>query len=237
MQKLFFDNLLKCLNDEKDNDLLKWLFEKSENNDVLKISWFLFKNIDITYNAIKRVVIYLIYLSDNNLRDKKTPKPTPEKAIASFYLHLKKKLNEEFEVYNKSKVLEWNFEETFNCNSVIELFLGDSNTTSEGSATYNVSEIIGKKDENNIYIDWSDKMDYAEQNPSSGDMSLKTMFEMCSESCPASVTTLERLYTSSLTEEISRRDAIKIIALILDNKSGEATTEISKILRYKGGAT
>lgn len=236
-QKLNFDNLLKCLNDEKDNDLLKWLFEKSENNDVLKISWFLFKNIDITYNAIKRVVIYLIYLSDNNLRDKKTPKPTPEKAIASFYLHLKKKLNEEFEVYNKSKVLEWNFEETFNCNSVIELFLGDSNTTSEGSATYNVSEIIGKKDENNIYIDWSDKMDYAEQNPSSGDMSLKTMFEMCSESCPASVTTLERLYTSSLTEEISRRDAIKIIALILDNKSGEATTEISKILRYKGGAT
>lgn len=218
--------------------LLEKLFEilNKDYSDFLQIAWFLLKNIDITYNVIKRVVIYLIYLSDNNLRDKKTPKPTPEEAIASFYLHLKKKLNEEFEVYNKSKVLDWNFEETFNCNPVIELFLGDSNTTSKGSAPYNVSEKIRKMSGNNIYIDWSDKMDYAEQNPPSGDMSLKTMFDMCSKSCPASVSTLKRLYTSSLTKDISRRDAIKIIALILDNKAGEAATEISKLLNNKGDA-
>lgn len=83
-------------------DLQKILFDAPQDTNVLKISWFLLKNNDITYNVIKRVVIYLVYLSDNNLRDKKTPKSTPEEAIASFYLHLAKKLNEEFEVYNKT---------------------------------------------------------------------------------------------------------------------------------------
>lgn len=131
------------------------------------------------------------------------------------------------------------------------MFLGDSNTkskgdnadekitesksgnTDKGSTPYDVSKGIGKESGKNIYIDWSE---CSEQIPSSDDMSLNTLFEMCSESCPVGISTLKCLYNSSLAEEISRRDAIKIIALILDNKAGEAATEISKTLRRKGGA-
>lgn len=217
-----FINLLNCLKGEDDSDLLKLLFDVSD----VQISWFLLKNIDITYNVIKRVVIYLIYLSDNNLRDKKTAKPTPEKAIGSFYLLLKRKLDEEFEVYNKKGLADWNYIDIFNENPVIKLFLENDSIVNK----------VGKTSTSNPYIDWTDKTEYAEQIPSSDDMSLNTLFEMCSESCPAGISTLKCLYNSSLAEEISRRDAIKIIALILDNKTGEAATEISKTLRRKGGA-
>lgn len=208
---------------EKNSDLLETLFGDEQKTNGLKMSWFLLKNIDITYNVIKRVVIYLIYLSDNNLRDKKTPKSTPEEAIHSFYFQFEKKLREEYDVYNKNNLLDWNFYEAFSYNPVIKLFLDKKNP---------VSKEIGKESEKNIYIDWGD----SEQMPSIGDVSLNTMFEMCSESCPTGISTLKRLYNSSLNENISRQNATEIIALILDNKLGEAVMEISKSLNNKGGA-
>ena len=233
-----FRKLVNCLKGDEDLDLLELLFKSPDYNfkDLLQVSWFLLKNIDITYNVIKRVVIYLIYLSDNNLRDKKIPKSTPEEAIRSFYLLLEKKLKEEFEVYNKSGLLNWDFNMIFSRNPVISLFLCEVNNVGSDRNSYDVTAKIGKDSMKDIYIDWSDKTGYSEQIPSSGEVSLSTLFEMCSESYPAEISTLKRLYNSSLDNKISSQDAIRIIVLILDNKAGEAITEISKLLNNKGDA-
>lgn len=233
-----FKKLVNCLKGDEKLDLSELLFKSPDCNfkDLLQISWFMLKNIDITYNVIKRVVIYLIYLSDNNLRDKKTPKSTPEEAIRSFYLLLEKKLKEEFEVYNKNGLLNWDFNTIFSGNPVIALFLGKTDKDGTGRDTYDVSSKVGKTSPSSIYIDWSDKTGYSELITSDGEVSLNTLLDVCAECCPAETSTLKRLYNSSLDKDISSQDAIKIIASILDNKTGAAVTEISESLK-KGGTS
>lgn len=140
-----YENVLYPLKNADEYTVFEKLLgiSKNEAEDALGLSWFLLKNTDITYNVIKRVVIYLIYLSDNNLRDKKRPKSTPEEAIKAFYKNFNKKLNEEFEVYNKERSKKWDFEGKLMNIPVVDMFFKESDCLDSDS----------NKD---FYIKWSD---------------------------------------------------------------------------------
>lgn len=221
--KGFLDDILGRQEMDSKPDLLEKLFDTSydDNKTVLKISWFLLKNIDLTYNVIKRVVIYLIYLSDNNLRDKKVPKSTPEEAIKEFYDNLKKKLNEEFEVYNSMRQVNWEFEKNLTTNPVVNLFLDDAKP-------------LEKMKEQGISIAWSDSPEQSKP-VLNGDMTLNDVLDFCAASYPEIVSTLKRIYSLSLDRKISMQNAIKIVSLIFDNQVGNAITEILNILNKKRG--
>ncbi len=205
---------------DNENHLQKKLLKGLDEKKILDLSWFLLKNIDITYNVVKRVVIYLIYLSDNNLRDKKTAKTTPVEAIKSFYVKFNEKLNEEFKIYNTKKSERWDFEDTFNKIPVVNLFM--KNSTSIYS------------EQQPLRIEWSNSSNKNQKITLNNCTTLNDALDFCSASCPETISWLKGIFFQNLNSEISQQNARKIVSHIFDNQVGETITVISNILNEKG---
>lgn len=92
-------------------------------NDNYKTLWYFLKYTDIAYNVIKRAVTYIIYKSENNLKDKKPNTRTPFHTIERFYEIVYKKLKEQDEVYfGLNDDSEGCFAESFRNNPIVKKF-------------------------------------------------------------------------------------------------------------------
>ena len=121
-----------------------------EDEIKANIPWFMLKNIDLSYNVIKRTVTYQVYRSDNNLKDKKKPIDDPIKAIKLFYGRLIKQLEEEEIIYNRGGFSNNEFSNKFKSNPIVKLFM--EATESEGGDKH-----LKFKGDNSVYISWSNQ--------------------------------------------------------------------------------
>ena len=108
---MIFKELGKEISAKEFNELVKERLEKWGNVDSVfydckngnyKTLWYLLKHTDIAYNVIKRAVSYIIYSSENNLKDKKLVTSTPFHTIQKFYEVVCEKLVEQDKVYFKN---------------------------------------------------------------------------------------------------------------------------------------
>ena len=222
----------RCFKVEKDEKFLEECFNKLTNkdkaNDSHEIWWLILKNVDLTYNAIKRAVIYQIYRSDNNLKDKKVPADDPYQIIKSFYDRLIKKLYEEEKVYHDGGLSGCNFGEEFSKHPTVKLFLSKSEEKTEGKQKYEeIQEYIS--------IAWSNSSYNDEKNILSDEMTLKNVFDYCSVSRSEIIPTLNKIYASNLDKPIKKDIALSIIELILKANVKKAMQKIEEaIISSKG---
>ncbi len=88
--------------------------------------WFFLEHPDISYNVIKRAVSYILYQSDNNLKDLKSNDRTPFQVIQTFYKIIYNKLKEEDVIYLSQKEqtdIKKSFSYAFINNPVVNLFI------------------------------------------------------------------------------------------------------------------
>lgn len=207
--------------DKKENfleDMFSEITKADENDDnKIKIHWYMLKNIDMTYNVIKRAVAYQIYRSDNNLKDKKVSKDDPFEIIKSFYKHLGDKLKEEAYVYTRGGLSEYNFDEKFAEHPVVNFFISE-----EGDITYEkVCEYVS--------IGWSANND--ENIGFSNTLTLKKVFDLCSVESSGIVSLLSKLYFYHLSDAVSRPDAASLIDMIFKCEIKRASEKIDEILK------
>lgn len=95
--------------------------EDIENGqDANEFIWFLLKNIDITYNVIKRTVKSFLYFSDENLNCRVT-EGTPFEVMKKFYKKFIKHFEDTIKIYKGYKKIK-NISESYN--PIIEWFGG-----------------------------------------------------------------------------------------------------------------
>ena len=220
--KCDFNNKVENAWKKLSNKVVNMNGNKKEENDKEKtnIHWLMLKNIDLTYNVIKRSVIYQIYRSDNNLKDKKATVDDPYEIIKSFYKRLIEKLNEEEIVFERSGLSGYEFGDEFSKHPTVKLFVSDSEEKSEYEE---IQECVS--------IAWSDSLAKdSEKNILSTTLTLKNIFDYCSAGQPEIVQTLNKIYSANLSETLTNGFAINLIDLILNSEVKEAIQEINKII-------
>lgn len=195
------------------------------NKSDTKIHWIMLKNIDLTYNVIKRAVIYQIYRSDNNLKDKKIPDNDPFKIIQSFYIRLTEKLQEEEDLYEHGGLREYGFGNEFANHPIVKLFISTSS-----------KDIKYKDNEKCISIAWSNSpTNDDERNVLPDEMTLQNVFDYCYPSRSEIIPTLNKVYASNLDKPIKKDIALSIIELILKANVKKAMQKIEEaIISSKG---
>lgn len=209
---------VKKSNDELEKMLEEIIKENESETEKIKIHWYMLKNIDLTYNVIKRAVAYQIYRSDNNLRDKKISKDDPFEIIKSFYNRLKDKLQEEADVYTRGGLSEYDFGKEFAKHPVVKFFISND-----------VKDIRYQDKSTYVSIDWSANND--ETIAFSNTMTLKKVFDYCAVGRPEIVSTLNEIYSSKLSKRISNDFAKDLIELILTCKVKKVIEKINEQIK------
>lgn len=138
-------NIIEYIKQITDNDI-KYQSENAESlydeiksvlNNSNHVPAFLLKNIDLSYNVIKRVISEMVYSSDNNVSSIKDPAiKNPFDIIKDFYKRIIKKLEEQDEKYLHDMDNKSSFNMLFSSNPVVSLFINNNN---------NILEDIGVK--------------------------------------------------------------------------------------------
>ena len=138
-------NIIEYIKQITDNDI-KYQSENAESlydeiksvlNNSNHVPAFLLKNIDLSYNVIKRVISEMVYSSDNNVSSIKDPAiKNPFDIIKDLYKRIIKKLEEQDEKYLHDMDNKSSFNMLFSSNPVVSLFINNNN---------NILEDIGVK--------------------------------------------------------------------------------------------
>ena len=138
-------NIIEYIKQITDNDI-KYQSENAESlydeiksvlNNSNHVPAFLLKNIDLSYNVIKRVISEMVYSSDNNVSSINDPAiKNPFDIIKDFYKRIIKKLEEQDEKYLHDMDNKSSFNMLFSSNPVVSLFINNNN---------NILEDIGVK--------------------------------------------------------------------------------------------
>ena len=97
-------------------------------NNSNHVPAFLLKNIDLSYNVIKRVISEMVYSSDNNVSSLKDPViENPFDIIKDFYIRIIKKLEEQDAKYLHDMDDKSSFKMLFKSNPVVSLFFENKN--------------------------------------------------------------------------------------------------------------
>ena len=84
---------------QDDNFYSKKICSASKTKVEPNTLWFFLKHMDISYNVIKRAISKMLYISDNNVKDKKEIEETPYHIIEKFYEYVDYYLSKEDIVY------------------------------------------------------------------------------------------------------------------------------------------